>query len=135
MSQENVEFARTAVEAFNRRDIPALMALTTDDFEWITLTGGTIDSTVYKGAEGIDAYFRDTGAIWESIRVEPQEFRDLGETTVLVVSVLHARGIGSGVEVEAALCVLLRVRGDKIAAFWSFASEQEALNAAARLPE
>ena len=130
MSAENVEIVRTAMEAFNRRDIPALVAITTDDFEWITLTGGTIDSSVYRGAAGIAAYFRDTATVWESMRIEPKEFRDLSAETLLLVSVLHARGMGSGVDVEAELYGLFRVRGHKLAAFRSFGTEREALEAA-----
>ena len=130
MSQENVEIVRTALEAFNRRDIPALVAATTDDFEWVTLTGGTIDSAVYRGAAGIAAYFRDTATVWESMRIEPTEFRDLGAESLLLVSVLHARGMGSGVDVEADLFGLFRVRGHKVAAFRSFGKESEALEAA-----
>ena len=131
MSEKSVEIVRRAIEAFNRRDISALVAATTDDFEWITLTGGTIDSAVYRGAAGIAAYFRDTATVWESMRIEPKEFRDLSAKTMLVVSVLHARGMGSGVEVEADLYGLFRVREHKLAAFRSFGTEHEALEAAA----
>jgi hypothetical protein len=36
MSQENVELARNAVAAFNRRDVPGLVGMVTDDLQWVT---------------------------------------------------------------------------------------------------
>ena len=63
MSQANLELARNAVAAFNRRDVPALVELTTDDFQWVTWTG-TVEPTVYDGAEGLAAYFQDAD-VWE----------------------------------------------------------------------
>ena len=63
MSQANLVLARNAVAAFNRRDVPALVELTTDDFQWVTWTG-TVQSTVYDGAEGLAGYFQDAD-VWE----------------------------------------------------------------------
>ena len=58
MSQENVVLAREVVSAFYCWDVPALVELTTDDFEWVTWTG-TVEPTVYHGADGLAGYFRD----------------------------------------------------------------------------
>ena len=54
MSQENVVLARKVVSAFNRRDVPALVERTTDDFEWVTWTGlpGFPDDTHARGPAG-----------------------------------------------------------------------------------
>ena len=67
MSQENIELARSAVAAFNRRDVPALVEMTTDDFEWVTWTG-TVEPTVYEGSDGLAAYFKDADVWSESWR-------------------------------------------------------------------
>ena len=82
MSQENVVLARKVVSAFNRRDVPALVELTTDDFEWVTWTG-TVEPTVYHGADGLAGYFRDSD-VWEILTLDVQEFRDLGDKLVVV---------------------------------------------------
>ena len=68
MSQETVNVARNAVAAFNRRDVPALVELTTDDFQWVTWTG-TVETTVYDGAEGLAGYFQDAD-IWEVLNLD-----------------------------------------------------------------
>jgi hypothetical protein len=49
MSQENLGLARNAVAAFNRRDVPALVEMVTDDFQWVTWTG----SLTYGSEKGL----------------------------------------------------------------------------------
>ena len=127
MSQETVNVARNAVAAFNRRDVPALVELTTDDFQWVTWTG-TVETTVYDGAEGLAGYFQDAD-IWEVLNLDVEEFRDLGDR-VLVVGMFHARGGGSGVEVRAPYYSAFFVREGRLARVLSFRTEEEALEAA-----
>lgn len=126
MSQENVELAKNAVAAFNRRDVPALVELTTDDFRWMTWTG-TVEPTVYHGAEGFTAYFQDAD-IWEVLNLDVDEFRDLGDE-VLVAGTFHARGGGSGVEVHAPYYSAFFVSEGKLARVLSYKTEDEALAA------
>jgi ketosteroid isomerase-like protein len=127
MSQENLGLARNAVAAFNRRDVPALVEMVTDDFQWVTWTG-TVQSTVYDGAGGVASYFRDSD-VWEVLNLEAQEFRDLG-AEVLVVGMFHARGGGSGVEIHAPYYSAFFMTGGKLARVLSFRTEAEALEAA-----
>jgi ketosteroid isomerase-like protein len=126
MSQENVVLARNAVAAFNRRDVPALVEMTTDDFQWVTWTG-TVASTVYDGAEGLVDYFQDAD-VWEVLNLDAQEFRDLGDK-VLVVGMFHARGGGSGAEIRAPYYSAFFVSEGKLARVLSFRTEDEALEA------
>jgi ketosteroid isomerase-like protein len=127
MSQENVEIARNAVLAFNRRDVPALVDLTTDDFQWVTWTG-TVEPTVYHGADGLASYFRDAD-VWEVLNLDVQEFRDLSDR-VLVAGTFHARGGGSGAEIHAPYFSAFFLSGGKLARVLSFRTEAEALEAA-----
>jgi hypothetical protein len=127
MSQENVEVARNAVLAFNRRDVPALVDLTTDDFQWVTWTG-TVEPTVYHGADGLASYFRDAD-VWEVLNLDVQEFRDLSDR-VLVAGTFHARGGGSGAEIHAPYFSAFFLSGGKLARVLSFRTEAEALEAA-----
>ena len=126
MSQEDVLLARNAVAAFNRRDVAGLVEMTTDDFEWVTWTG-TVEFTTYHGAEGLARYFRDAD-VWELLNLDAREFRDLGDE-VLVVGTFHARGGGSGVEIEVPYYSAFFPRGGKLARVLSFRTEDEALHA------
>ena len=127
MSEANLVLARNAIAAFNRRDVPALAEMTTDDFEWVTWTG-TVEPTVYCGAEGLAAYFRDAD-VWEFLNLDAQEFRDLGDR-VLVVGMFHARGGGSGLEIHAPYYSAFFTSEGKLARVLSFRTEAEALEAA-----
>jgi hypothetical protein len=127
VSHEHVVLARDAVVAFNRRDVPALVELTTDDFQWVTWTG-TVEPTVYHGAEGLASYFRDSD-VWEVLNLDVQEFRDLGDR-VLVAGTFHARGGGSGVEIHAPYFSAFFLSQGKLARVLSFRTEAEALEAA-----
>jgi ketosteroid isomerase-like protein len=124
MSEENLVLARNAVAAFNRRDLPALVEMTTPDFHWVTWTG-TVKHTVYDGAQGLATYFQDAD-VWEVLNLDAQEFRDLGDK-VLVVGLFHARGGGSGVEIRAPYYSAFFVREGKLARVLSFRTEDEAL--------
>jgi ketosteroid isomerase-like protein len=126
MSQPNLELARNAVAAFNRRDVPALVEMTTPDFQWVTWTG-TVESTVYDGPEGLATYFRDAD-VWEVLDLDAQEFRDLGDK-VLVVGMFHLRGGGSGAEVQTPYYSAFFVTDGKLARVLSFRTEDEALAA------
>ena len=128
MSRENVARARKLLTAFNRRDVAQLVRMTTDDYDFRPLTAGELESTVYRGHTGIAAYFRDTEATWKALRMEPREFRDLGDS-ILVVATLHGRGRKSEVDVELPFFGVLTLRGDKFAAAQAFATEEEALEA------
>jgi ketosteroid isomerase-like protein len=126
MSEENVALARNVVAAFNRRDVAALVEMTTDDFEWVTWTG-TVEPTVYRGADGLAGYFRDSD-VWEVLNLDIREYRDLGER-LLVVGTFHARGGGSGVEVHEPYYSAFFTREAKLERVLSFRTENEALEA------
>jgi ketosteroid isomerase-like protein len=129
MSQEDVQLARTAIEAFNRRDVAALVELTTDDFEWVTWTG-TVEPTAYHGAEGLARYFQDSD-VWEVLNLDVEEYRDL-DGEVLVVGTFHARGGGSGAEIHVPYYSAFFPSGGRLARVLSFRTEDEALRAAGR---
>jgi ketosteroid isomerase-like protein len=129
MSDENLALSRDVVAAFNRRDVPGLVEMVTDDFQWVTWTGA-VQTTVYHGAEGLASYFRDAD-VWEVLNLEVLEFRDLGDE-VLVVGVFHARGGGSGVEIQAPYYSAFSIRGGKLERVLSFRTEAEALAAVER---
>jgi hypothetical protein len=53
MSQENVEVAERAMNAFNRRDIDAFIQQTTADFEWFPALGMAVEGGSFRGREGV----------------------------------------------------------------------------------
>ena len=55
MSQEHVEVAKRFVDAFNRRDLNALMDTATPDVAFSPALAGTIDDNRFQEREGMRA--------------------------------------------------------------------------------
>jgi ketosteroid isomerase-like protein len=71
----------------------------------------------------------ESDATFEELRVEPEEFRDLGDD-VLVIGRLYARGRDSGVEIESATAWLITLRGGRLVRSRDYLDPQDALEAA-----
>jgi ketosteroid isomerase-like protein len=80
---------RRAYRLFNERRIDALLALMTEDVEWPDVAGGT----VLHGREAIRPYWEAQFAATDP-RVDPTEFRQIGDDLVAVVDqrVLDGQG-------------------------------------------
>ena len=98
MSAQNVELHRRMYEAFNARDIDALMAFC-DPSIAVQSVFAAVGGTVYQGHKGVRRWQADLEEAWgNDIRVEAEADFDLGEHS-LVFDVLHGRGRQSGAEV------------------------------------
>ena len=130
MSEENIELARRAIEIYNTHDVQALQNIGTEDVEFRTFLEGRAEAEPLRGHEGIKEWQRSETDAWESLRVEPDEFRDLGGNRVLIAGEMIGRGRASGVELNAPAAWVMEMRGSKVCAFQAYASRTEALEAA-----
>ena len=105
MSEENVEIAKRANDALNRRDVDALMELATPDIEFNSAMSGTSEGRSLRGREGIEALFADIRDTWEKHRMVIAVIRDLGDR-VVGLGRLEGRGKASGVSVDVPLAVI-----------------------------
>jgi SnoaL-like domain len=64
MSEENLERARRAFDAFNRRDLDAFLALTDTDVEFATRYMELEGDPHYRGHGGVREWWRDLLAIF-----------------------------------------------------------------------
>jgi ketosteroid isomerase-like protein len=83
-----------------------------------------------RGREGIESYVREVSDTWEEYRVVVQDFRDLAEDRVLVLSRVEGRGAGSGGLVDAAMGQIFDFRDQKIGRVRTYLDHGEALKAA-----
>ena len=131
MSEENVETARMAFEAWNRRDLQSVLDLFHPDVVWeenVQVFPGM--DRIYRGHEGFLKWDRDAfSEVWESIAVEPLEFIDAGDHVVALLR-LSGKGQGSGVDVELAIYNVLTFRDGKVAWRRLYTDRAEALEAA-----
>ena len=79
MSEANVEIAKRALDALNRRDVDAFMECVTSDIEFTAAMSGTVAGGSLRGREGIEALFADIRDTWEEHRMVIEEIRDLGD--------------------------------------------------------
>ena len=80
MSQENVDRAWELLDAFNRRDLDAFVALADDGIEvesrLVAMEGG------YHGHEGLRTWWADFLGAFPDYKLEVEELRDLGDVTL-----------------------------------------------------
>ena len=127
MSQENVDAAYAAFDAFNRRDLDAFLELLDPDVEFRSLLAGMESS--YHGHEGIRRYWEDVLTVSPDFTLEVVEVRDLGDGT-LTKLVARGHGAASDVPYEQTLWSLAQARGrDKAVLIANYATEAEALEA------
>jgi len=91
------ELIKAGTEAFNRGDHEAVLALLADDVEWKRVDGLPDEGGTLRG--------KDATRAW----LEPEVFAEAGDT-VLMRSRFHARGAGSGIELNVEAYTVYRVR-------------------------
>jgi ketosteroid isomerase-like protein len=132
MSQENVETARRAFEAFNRafaEGTDDLYALLDPDVEWIPINA-LLEGTTYRGHQGVRQWIEDVKRDWAVFEAKPEDFLDLGDDGVLALGSWRARGRGGDVLLDFPQAAWLgRVREGRIVRMQSFTERKEALEA------
>ena len=126
MSQKNVDLARRTIDAFNRRDLDAFLALMDDDIEIasriVAIEGGL------RGHDGVRRWWQNWLDTWPDYRAEVVEMRDHGDVTIAATRAL-GHGAGSEVPFEDAAWQVCRWRAGKLAAWSIFTDEDQALEA------
>ena len=131
MSQENVEVVRRFVNAYNRRDVEAMLNELDPEVEWhpaiLALVEGK--ATVYRGHEGIRQWVRDLDDVFDEIDVQVSEIRDHGDQ-VFWVGQIRMRGRGSGAWTESPIASVSEIRSGKSIRIRTYLDPKEALEAA-----
>lgn len=127
MAQGDVAMVRAAVEAFNRGDLDAVLESASPDCVYdLSRAVGPLHG-VYRLEEMRDAMDELTG-LWESSRIEPDEFIEAGEH-IVVPWTFYAAG-RDGIEVQARTTWVFTVRDGAIARICMYQERGEALEAA-----
>jgi ketosteroid isomerase-like protein len=130
MAQENIgTLARRWSQAFNARDMTTLADLTSPDFEFVPYLGSLIETSVYRGHDGLRSYFEDVRSAWEEIKVRQAEVREVGDHTISFGE-LRGKGRASGLEVQMSLAWVGDWRDGKLVRLVTYTNRDEALEAA-----
>jgi uncharacterized protein len=127
MSQENVEVVKRAYQAWDRRDMAAVLDACHPDIEWWERED-VPDPTVHRGLDAVGARFAELDDVWIGLRLNPREFIDAGDF-VVVMFCLTGRGRASGAAIEENEVQAFRLRNGKIIELREYRDEAEALKA------
>ena len=127
MSEENVKIVRAAIDAYNRRDFDSALKDAAPDFEMDLSRALGPQHGVY-GRDQMERVWDEFGEGWQSIRLEPSEFIDLGEHVVVPWTM---RAVGrDGIEVEARVTWTFTIRDGALQRICMYQERDEALEAA-----
>jgi uncharacterized protein len=132
VGEQNISLVNRMLDAFNRRDIGGVLAAYHPDGEMFTLTS-LLGGEAYHGHQGIRDFFSSSADVWEQVRLEAEEVRDLGDA-VLVTGRWSSTGKGSGAEVESEAAWLFEFRDGRIFSSHAYQDAEEALSARRRPP-
>jgi uncharacterized protein len=131
MSQENVEAYERGVDAYNRRDVEALLEeLDPEVVMHLALPamfGG--ESAVLRGHAEVREFLRDLDEAFAEFQIEISRIRDLGERLV-TTGRLRGRGKVSGADVESPIAYIVDFKDGKVVRYRDYFDPGEALEAA-----
>jgi ketosteroid isomerase-like protein len=127
----NLELYREGIDAWNRRDLVAVLAQTAPDFEFHTAGLFPGLEPVYRGREGLvefwNAFIEEP---WALLHVEIDDLRELDDGRVLALLTFTGKGRESDVEVTVQYGHLCTFREGQVARIDGFADWDAAREAA-----
>jgi ketosteroid isomerase-like protein len=132
MSQENVEALKRAADAYNRRDVDALLDELDPEVEWHPAMPEALmgrGPAVYRGHRGIRSMFADLYDSFAELHIDLSEIRDLGDRTV-AIGRLRTRGKESGAQTESPWAGVAEHKNAKFVRIWTYLDPEDVLEAA-----
>jgi ketosteroid isomerase-like protein len=117
---------RQVAEAWNRGDRDLAVKLVDPEVE-LRSPLSSVAGEPYRGHEGFRRWIADIDDQFETWQVELAEVREVGPARMLALGTVHARGRGSGLELDWPAALLAEVRAGLLVRLHIFASQDEAL--------
>ena len=124
--------ARLGLEAYNRRDLDAVVIACHPEFEWCPdrswVEAGLMEPC-YRGAEGYRKYVATTAEVFAGeVHVKPLELIDLGER-IVVLADAPMRAQASGVALTEAWALVSTLKDGRVVRHQEYFDHAEALEA------
>ena len=130
MSHENVELVRRGADAYNRRDVDAMLENWAPDAVLDWSNARSFDAGVYRGHGEIRAFMQRFLAAWDEVRIEIVDGPvEVGGGVLIMENVAYMRG-RDGIEVQARSTWLITIRDGETTSLTLYQTRQEALEAA-----
>jgi ketosteroid isomerase-like protein len=123
-----IEAFLRGVDAINRLDVHAVLALTHDECVFEPLRSQT--EGAFVGHEGMRRFLADTAQTFELFKATYPDLRDLGDGRMLAIGTIRMRGRESGVENDVLSAAIVEFRDGRMLGYRDLGDRQLALRAA-----
>jgi ketosteroid isomerase-like protein len=128
---ENERRFREGMEAYSRGDYEAALVGFHPDIEWSAETDLVPDAAVYRGHDGVRAFWAQWAEVIEGMTLEVEECKAIDDEWVLAVTRASGTGAGSGAAVVSdRFAQLAQFRDGEVVRVRLFGSVQHAREAA-----
>ncbi len=119
----NVEIVQRGLDAWNRRDWEGGLEEMRDDIVW--RTSGVVPDLekTYEGLDGVRAFWKAWAESWDTIVIDPEELRDMGDH-VLVVGHFRAGSRGE-IKLDQPVAFIFRIEDNQLVEFQSYWNRDE----------
>jgi ketosteroid isomerase-like protein len=135
-SQGNGERILRLYEAFENEGPQAVAKLIEetfdDDVEFIPLQTGEVGGRVYRGRDGMLAFFGEINETLENVRYEPPQCHQVGDDLVVTFTRLAGTDRGTSMPVRQDLSLVYEFEGGLVRRMTAYETPAEALEAAQR---
>jgi ketosteroid isomerase-like protein len=128
MSRE-IEILYAGYDAWNRRDVAAVLDLLDPAIEYVFPDGG-LNTDTLRGHEQVREFMDDYFEMFDELRILPRRFTE-GQGTVVVEIQVTGLGRGSGAELESTFAHVWTFRGETAVRLEIFPSWAEAVESTA----
>jgi ketosteroid isomerase-like protein len=128
MSEDNVEIAQRVYDAFNRRDLDAMLACIDPDVQFAVRLIEMQGSPDSRGHDGMREWWRGLLAVFPDIKIELLDVRDLGDSAIATLRI-RGHGVDSGVPFDERMWQATKFRDGKVTWWQTVGSEAEAVEA------
>ena len=123
-----METVRAAIDAFNRRDTDALLALGHDDFVFDWSRSMAPNRGIYRGITGFREFAEEQWDMFSDMEISPEELIPRGDHVVVPITV-RARGRGD-IPVSANSAMVYTFEGGRLVRITLYQGREQALAAA-----
>ena len=119
-AEQNIAAAKAGYAAFQRGDIPGILAQLDENIEWVTTaTAGMPASGTKHGHAGVLEFFQAVKDCWDFEAFEPREFIASGDL-LAVEGYYRAKARKTGIVAEAPWVMVWRFRNGKCTHFQEY---------------
>jgi len=119
-AEQNIQIAKAGYAAFQRGDMPGIIALLDENVEWVTpKTMGLPASGTKHGHAGVLEFFKDVNESWQFEAFEPRDFISSGDQLV-VTGYYRAKARKTGIVAESHWVMVWRFRNGKCVHFQEY---------------